>query len=48
MNELSVTEYAKQLGLTRQAVLSQINENRLPDNVSARMVGKTWIITKIN
>jgi len=31
---LSVTDYAKQLGITRQAVLLQIKEKRLPKNVT--------------
>ena len=42
--ELSVTQYAKQLGLTRQAVLSQINQNRLQSNITAKKVGSTWIL----
>lgn len=45
MLELSVTQYAKQLDLTRQAVLAQIKENRLPDNVVCRKVGSVWILS---
>lgn len=44
VKELSVTQYANKLGLTRQAILSQINNNRLPKNVVAKKVGNSWII----
>ena len=39
---LSVTEYAKQLGVTRQAVLLQIKEKRLPKNVKSEKIGNTY------
>ena len=44
MQELSVTQYAEQLGVTRQAVLSQIKQDRLPENVSAKKIGNTWVL----
>lgn len=43
--ELSVTQYAKRLGVTRQAVLSQISQNRLAPNVVAKKIGTTWVLT---
>ena len=45
MKQLSVTEYAKTIGLTRQAVLVQIWQNRLPDGIIATKIGTTYIIT---
>lgn len=45
MNQLSVTEYAKQIGVTRQAVLLQIKEKRLPKNVKAEKIGNTYSLT---
>ncbi|CAK0747846.1 conserved hypothetical protein [Gammaproteobacteria bacterium] len=42
--DLSVTEYAKQLGLTRQAVLLQIKEKRLPKNVTVHKIGTTYLL----
>ena len=45
MKELSVTQYAKLLTITRQAVLSQISEGRLASNVTARKVGNTWVLS---
>jgi len=47
MEQLSVTEYAKLLGVTRQAVLWQIKEKRLSEGVTATKVGCNWIV-KIN
>ncbi len=47
MKTLSVTEYAKLLGVTRQAVLWQIKYGRLAEGVSATKVGCNWIV-KIN
>lgn len=44
MPDLSVTEYAYKMGLTRQAILAQIEEKRLPKNVSAKKVGATWVL----
>lgn len=43
--ELSVTDYAKQLGVTRQAVLLQIKEKRLPKNVTAKKIGNTYLLS---
>lgn len=42
--DMSVTDYAKSQNKTRQAILAQINDNRLPEGVTATLVGKTWII----
>jgi hypothetical protein len=44
INILSVTDYSKSVNKTRQAILSQIKEDRLPEGVSATLIGKTWII----
>ena len=44
VNILSVTDYSKSVNKTRQAILSQIKENRLPEGVTATLIGKTWII----
>lgn len=43
--QLSVTEYAKRLGITRQAVIAQINGKRLPKGVKAERIGHNYIIT---
>ena len=43
--ELSVTEYAKRLGVTRSAVLLQIKEKRLPKNVTVKKIGNTYSLT---
>ena len=40
--ELSVTEYAKSLGVTRQAVLLQIKEKRLAKGVTCKKIGNTY------
>ena len=45
MDILSVTEYADSVGLTRQAVLWQIKWNKLPRNVTATKIGRTWMLT---
>ena len=45
MIELSVTQYAKKIDVTRQAVLYQIKGNRLASNVTAKKIGSTWILT---
>ena len=45
MKEYSVTEFAKQLGITRQAVLLQIKEKRLPKNATAKKIGNSYIIS---
>lgn len=41
---VSVTEYAKSVGLTRQAVLRQIKDGRLPKGVSEKKIGKTYVL----
>lgn len=46
VEELSVTEYAESVGLGRQAVLNQIWTKRLPDGVTVKKVGKTWVISR--
>ena len=46
MKELSVTEYAAKLNITRQAVLLQIKEGRLAKNVTSKKVGATWVIVE--
>lgn len=43
--ELSVTEYAKSLGVTRQAILLQIKEKRLPKNVTVKKIGNTYSLS---
>lgn len=44
--QLSITDYARSLGVTRQAVLKQIKEKRLPKGVAAtRFMGRYWVIT---
>ena len=43
--KLSVTEYAKSLGVTRQAILLQIKEKRLPKNVTIEKVGNTYSLS---
>ena len=43
--ELSVTEYAKSLGVTRQAVLLQIKEKRLPKNVKVKKIGNIYSLS---
>lgn len=42
---LSVTDYAKRLGITRQAVLLQIKEKRLPKNVKVEKIGNTYSLS---
>lgn len=44
MKLLSVTEYAKILHVSRQAVLKKIATNTLDKGVSAQKVGSTWIV----
>lgn len=44
MKELSVTQYAARQNVTRQAILLQIKDKRLPKNVSSKKVGATWVI----
>jgi len=40
--QLSVTEYAKSLSITRQAVLLQIKEKRLAKGVTCKKIGNTY------
>lgn len=44
MRKMSVTQYADTVELTRQAVLAQIKENRLPEGVTAERIGHHWLI----
>lgn len=46
MKAYSVTEYAKKLGVSRQAVLQQIDGRRLDPQFVAQKIGKTWVIIK--
>jgi DNA-binding XRE family transcriptional regulator len=45
MEQLSVTDYAKLLGVTRQAILLQIKEKRLPKNVTVKKIGNTYSLS---
>ena len=45
MKTLSVTEYAKSLGVTRQAVLLQIKEKRLAKGVTCKKIGNTYSLS---
>jgi len=45
MEQLSVTEYAKLLGVTRQAVLWQIKEKRLSEGVTCKKIGNTYSLS---
>lgn len=45
MEQLSVTDYAKLLGVTRQAILLQIKEKRLPKNVTVKKIGNTYLLS---
>jgi len=43
--KLSVTQYAKARGITRQAVLKQIAHGRLlPNVISYEKIGETWLL----
>lgn len=42
---ISVTEYAKLLDLTRQAILLQIKEKRLPKNVTVKKISNTYLLS---
>ncbi|MFA6570300.1 MAG: hypothetical protein WCT77_03610 [Bacteroidota bacterium] len=42
--QLSVTEYAKRLGVTRSAVLLQIKDKRLAKGVTCKKIGNTYVI----
>jgi biotin operon repressor len=41
---LTVTQYAKTLGISRTAVLKKIRLNKLPEGITAEKVGSTYII----
>ena len=43
--QLSVTEYAKRLGVTRSAVLLQIKEKRLAKGVVCKKIGNTYSLS---
>lgn len=43
--QLSVTEYAKLLGVTRSAVLLQIKEKRLAKGVTEKKIGNTYSLS---
>jgi len=45
MQQLSVTEYSKLLGVTRSAVLLQIKEKRLAKGVTAKKIGNTYSLS---
>ena len=45
MKDLSVTEYAKFLGVTRQAILLQIKEKRLTKGVTCKKIGNTYSLS---
>lgn len=42
---LSVTEYAKMLGVTRSAILLQIKDERLAKGVTAKKIGNTYSLS---
>lgn len=43
--QLSLTQYAAKIGLTRQGVHAQIEEGRLKSGVTAKMIGNSYLIT---
>ena len=45
MKKISVTDYAKYMEITRQAVLAQIKERRLPTGVTAEKIGNAYVLT---
>lgn len=45
MQTLSITEYAKSLGVSRQAILSQIKEKRLAKGVTCKKIGNTYFLS---
>ena len=45
MKQLSVIEYAKSLGVTRQAILLQIKEKRLAKGVTCKKIGNTYYLS---
>ena len=44
MKKYSVTEYAKLLGLTRQAILYRIKNKLLPKNTKVSKIGNQYVI----
>ena len=43
--QVSITQYAKDIGQTRQNVWDMIVSGRLPDNVTAEKIGNSWVLT---
>jgi hypothetical protein len=45
--KLSVSQYAKEKGISRQAVLKRLHPNvlPLPNVIKAEKIGSTWILT---
>lgn len=44
MKQYTVSEYAKAMGLTNQAVTWQVRNNRLPEGITGKMFGKMYIL----
>ena len=44
VEQLSVTQYAKRVGVSRQWVLYQISRDQLPHNVTAVKIGEAWVL----
>lgn len=47
MKQLTVTEMAELLKISRTAVLKKITNKKLPSGYTAQKVGSSWIITKV-
>jgi len=48
-NQISVTQYSKDRGISRQAVLKQIKKGRsLPNITKVEKVGETYVLTVIS
>ena len=45
VKKYSVTQYAEELEISREAVLKKINQNKLPKGVTAELVGTYYVIT---
>lgn len=43
--QISVSDYARMVGKTRQAIAWQCRNSKLPDGVKSAKVGSTWVIT---
>lgn len=41
----SVTQYARLMGITRQAVLKRIHASRLPAGTTAQKIGNVFVIS---